>query len=97
MYKRILVPLDGLALAGAVEHAGVALAYPFSRPSIASRLVDGLEAEPKTQQHAATDGVEREGIPFSLLHENSKAEIILAVADAMRVDTLAISRTVSRY
>jgi hypothetical protein len=43
MHTRILVPLDGPALARAIR--GAVLAGCFSKPSSASSLVDGLEAK----------------------------------------------------
>lgn len=72
MYTRILVPLDGSALAEAIMKP--ALEYSFSDPSIASRLVDGLEAEAQPYSNASTDGVQCGGIQtFSLQISNSRS------------------------
>ena len=83
MSTRILVPLDGSAPAEAVMKP--ALEEATSDPSIASRLVDGLEAETQTYSNAVTDRVQGEGIQiFSLIGENPIAEALLAVADATK-------------
>jgi len=75
MYTRILVPLDGSALA----EAAMSLGFQCHRiePSVASRLVDGLEAEAQAYFNAITNGVPSEGIQtFSLLGEIPRAELI---------------------
>ena len=93
MYTRILVPLDGSAPAEAVMKS--ALEYPFSDPSIASRLVDRLEAETQTYSNALTDGVQCDGIQtFSLIGENLTAEVLLAVVDTIKVNTFSKSTAV---
>lgn len=69
-----------------------AMEYSFSDPSIASRIVSDMEAEAKRYLDAITTRVEREGIPTSyLIREGSVAEAILAAADAMEADMIAMS------
>jgi hypothetical protein len=90
MDTRILVPLDGSALTEAIMKP--AREYSLSDPSIASRLVDGLEAETQIHSSTVTDGVQCDGIQtFSLIDENPTAEALLAVADAIKVDRFAMS------
>jgi hypothetical protein len=90
MYRGILVPLDGSALAGA--EVNPALERSFSEPSPVSSLVDGLEAEAQTDPNTITAGVQSDGTQtFSLIHESSITEVNLAVADAIKVNTFAMS------
>ena len=87
MFTRILVSLDGSVLTETIMNP--ARGDSFAEPSMASSLVDRLEAEIQIDQNAITNGVQCEGIhPFSLNYEDSNAEAILAVADAMEVDTI---------
>ena len=68
MLKRILVPLDGSVPAGAVVNPAFVRSFP--NPSLASSLVDGLEAETQIDRNAITDEVEYDGIKTtSLRHE----------------------------
>lgn len=77
MYKKILVPLDDLALAEAV--------LPYAR------CFPTLEAATKRiciYENAIAERVNVQGIQNSLiLRETSTGEAILAVADAIGVDT----------
>lgn len=89
MHTRNLVPLDGSAVFGAGR--SIPLAHFFPAPSIASSLVDGLEAETWIYSFVCTHRVQAAGTKlFSLVHEISTAEVFLTVADAIQVDRTAI-------
>lgn len=75
MYTRILVPLDGSVPA----EAAISLACECRRiePPVASRLVEGLEAQAQAYSDAITNRGQHEGIPtFSLPGEIPTAELI---------------------
>ena len=111
MYNKILVPLDGSALAEAVLPHAQALAtseeaeiillrvsadpaaeFSFSDPSLASSLIEGLEAESLTYLQSIRARLQRAGLRSSfLIRQGAIAETILRVADEVKADIIAMS------
>lgn len=80
MSTRILVSLDVSARATSTADS-----------STVSSLVDGLEAEPPHYTLALRNGVQREGrVIFSWIREHARVVIVLAIADAIEVNTFKI-------
>lgn len=111
MYKKILVPLDGSALAeAALPHAKalarseqaqiIILRVPelpapnlfFRNPALATKIIEDAEIETDKYLQEEVAELSREGLKVSsLIREGPVPDTILAVADEVHADLIAMS------